>query len=107
MIEIHVPHYRHDTFWADPTHVRAFNYLTFQMMSKKQNDIWIENRANYTMLAYVMEIDFEIEEALQVYDSQWVQKINDGVISKEKLQMLADHNWNVAKELHFKLRAVK
>ena len=54
MIEIHVPHFRHDTWWSDPTHVRAFTPLTFWMMSKKQNDEWIAKRANYTMLAHVM-----------------------------------------------------
>ncbi len=32
IIEIHVPHFRHDTFWSDPTHVRAFTPLTFEMM---------------------------------------------------------------------------
>ena len=29
LLEIHVPHVRHDTYWSDPTHVRAFAPLTF------------------------------------------------------------------------------
>ena len=67
-IEIHVPHYRHDTWWSVPTHVRAFTPLTFHMMSKRQNDEWIAKEANYTMLAYLMRVDFEVIEAVQVYD---------------------------------------
>ena len=58
LIEIHVPHYRHDTWWSDPTHVRAFTPLTFRMMSRKQCDEWIARRANYTMLAHLMGVDF-------------------------------------------------
>mgnify|MGYP003394408000 FL=1 len=75
IIEIHVPHFRHDTWWSDPTHVRAFTPLTFRMMSKKQNDEWIAKRANYTMLAHLMQVDFEIEQAVQVYDPLWSRKV--------------------------------
>ena len=107
IIEIHVPHFRHDTWWSDPTHVRAFTPLTFRMMSKKQNDEWIAKRANYTMLAHVMKVDFEITEALQVYEPQWWQKVQAGELSQDKLRAMADQQWGVVKELQVKLKAVK
>lgn len=107
VIEIHVPHVKHNTYWSDPTHVRGFTLLTFEMMSKKKNDEWISQRANYTMLAYVMHVDFEIVEGLQIYDPKWWQKFEQGTISKEELQEQADQSWGVVKELRFKLRAVK
>ena len=98
---------RHDTWWSDPTHVRAFTPLTFRMMSKKQNDEWIAKRANYTMLAHVMKVDFEITEALQVYEPQWWQKVQAGALSQDKLRAMADQQWGVVKELQVKLKAVK
>ena len=107
IIEIHVPHFRHDTWWSDPTHVRAFTPLTFRMMSKKQNDEWIAKRANYTMLAHVMQVDFEIVEALQVYDPLWWQKVQTGELTQDQLRAMADQQWGVVKELQVKLRAVK
>jgi predicted SAM-dependent methyltransferase len=107
IIEIHVPHFRHDTWWSDPTHVRAFTPLTFRMMSKKQNDEWIAKRANYTMLAHVMQVDFEIAEALQVYEPMWWQKVQAGELSQEQLRAMADQQWGVVKELQVKLKAVK
>lgn len=107
VIEIHVPHFKHDTWWSDPTHVRAFTPLTFQMMSKRQNDEWIAKKANYTMLAYLMQVDFEIIEAVQVYDPNWVQQLESGNITKEQLRALAVNQWGVVKELHIRLRAVK
>jgi predicted SAM-dependent methyltransferase len=106
-IEIHVPHYRHDTWWSDPTHVRAFNLLTFKMMSKRQNDEWIANKANYTMLAHVMGVDLEVAEAVQVYDQAWWQQVEQGKISKEQLRAMAETQWGVVKELQVKLRVVK
>ena len=107
VLEIHVPHYRHDTWWSDPTHVRAFTPLTFQMMSKKQNDVWIANKANYTMLAYVMKIDFEVDKAIQVYDPVWYKQVNEGKITQEEIRTLAQTQWGVAKELQVVLRAMK
>ncbi len=107
IIEIHVPHFRHDTWWSDPTHVRAFTLLTFKMMSRKQNDEWIRQRANYTMLAHVMYVDFEVVEALQVYDQAWWKKVEAGELTQDQLRANGDTLWGVVKELQFKIRVVK
>jgi len=107
LLEIHVPHYRHETYWSDPTHVRPFTYLTFQMMSKRQNDEWIAQRANYTMLAYLIGVDFEIRSAVQVYDPTYVTALNEGRISKEEVRRRAEIDWGVVRELKFELAAVK
>jgi predicted SAM-dependent methyltransferase len=107
VVEIHVPHYSHLTFWADPTHVRGFTDLTFRMMSKKQNDIWIANRANYSMLAYMMDVDFDMTHASQVYDPQWLKREQSGEITREQLRQAAQTNWGVVKELHVTIKAVK
>ena len=107
IVEIHVPDYRHNTYWSDPTHVRAFTGLTFKMMSKRQNDEWISRKANYTMLAYLMQVDFEVAEALQVYEPAWWQKVESGQITREQLRTLADTQWGVVKELQVKMKATK
>lgn len=107
LVEIHVPHVRHDTFWSDPTHVRAFTPLTFTMMSKRQNRIWMERRANYTMLAFLMEVDFEVETVVQTYDPAWQAKLDAGELTREALREAAAERWNVARELQVRLRAVK
>lgn len=107
IIEIHVPHFRHDTYWSDPTHVRAFTPLTFQMMSKAQNDIWIATKANYSMIAYALGVDFELAEASQVYDQSWLAREAAGEFTRAELRALAAERWGVVKELHVKLRAIK
>jgi predicted SAM-dependent methyltransferase len=107
VVEIHVPHFRHDTFWSDPTHVRGFTPVTFQMMSKRQNRRWMESHANYTMLAFLVDVDFEIETVVQTYDPRWQAKFDAGEISREELREAALERWNVARELQVRLRAVK
>jgi ubiquinone/menaquinone biosynthesis C-methylase UbiE len=107
IIEIHVPHFRHDTWWSDPTHVRAFTPVTFLMMSKKQNDIWISQHANYTMLSYALEVDFEVVKVAQIYDPVWAAKAKSGEISKERLRVLANEKWGVVKELQLQIKAIK
>ena len=107
VIEIQVPHFRHDTYWSDPTHVRAFTPLTFQMMSKAQNDKWIAAKANYSMIAYALGVDFELAEASQVYDQGWLAREAAGEFTRAELRVLAAERWGVVKELHVKLRAIK
>lgn len=107
ILEIQVPHFKHDTWWSDPTHVRAFTPLTFRMMSRKQNDQWIASGANYTMLAHLMQVDFEIEQASQVYDPAWWAKVQGNELSNQQLRVLAEQQWGVVKELHFRLKVIK
>jgi SAM-dependent methyltransferase len=107
ILEIHVPHVRHDTFWSDPTHVRAFTPLTFQMMSKRQNRAWMEARANFTMLAFVMDVDFELETIVQSYDSAWAARIESGELTLDFVREQAKSLWNVARELQVRLKVVK
>ena len=107
IIEIHVPHFRHDTFWSDPTHVRAFTPLTFQMMSRAQNDEWIRRKANYSMIAYDMEIDLEIVNGMQVYDNYWINAEASGKVTREELRQIAQEKNNVIKELQITLKAIK
>ena len=107
LLEIHVPHLRHESFWSDPTHVRAFTPMTFQMMSKRQNEIWMEQGANYTMLAVIMGVEFKVEEIVQIYMPKWQAKVDAGEMAKAELRDKAERNWNVAKELQVRLRAVK
>lgn len=106
-VEIHVPHFRHETFYADPTHVRAFTPLTFQMMSKRQNEEWVKARANYSMIALMYEIDFEVISLQVVYDPRWFKRVEEGELTRDQLRAAAESQFGIIKELHARLRAVK
>jgi len=77
------------------------------MMSRAQNDIWIKDRANYSMIAYAMDVDFETVWAAHIYDDLWLQRENSGEFNREELRKMAAERWGVIRELQVKLRAVK
>ncbi len=107
LLEIHVPHVRHDTFWSDPTHVRAFTPLTFRMLSKRQNLEWVANRANYSMIALMIGVDFEVESVTEHFDPRVMQAIEAGTVTREQASAQAASSWNIVRELRATLRAVK
>jgi predicted SAM-dependent methyltransferase len=107
IIEIHVPHFSHWSFWSDPTHVRGFTDTTFRMMSKKQNDLWKARGEGYSMLAYMMNVDFDLVEAVQVYDQAWLRREQVGEITRSQLREAALANWGVVRELQIKISPVK
>ena len=106
-LEVHVPHVRHDTYWSDPTHVRAFTPLTFQMLSKRQNREWVAARANYTMLALLMDVDFELVSIVQVYDPRIIERLNSGALTVEQARDIGMREWNAIRELQVVMRPVK
>ncbi|WP_028465400.1 class I SAM-dependent methyltransferase [Nisaea denitrificans] len=107
IFRISVPFYMHPTFYTDPTHVRSFTSGTFKMMSKKVNKDWMERNVNATMLAFMLDIDFETIEISYKYDSAWAKKLNDNEISKEDLLEIAQERWGVIQELNVVLKACK
>lgn len=77
------------------------------MMSKKVNKDWMERNVNATMLAFMLDIDFETIEISYKYDSAWAKKLNDNEISKEDLLEIAQERWGVIQELNVVLKACK
>jgi predicted SAM-dependent methyltransferase len=106
-IEIKVPHPRHDEFANDPTHVRAILAEQFQLFSKAANKKWQEQSYANTPLADYLDVDFETEDIQWTPDDIWVQKLQAGKISSSDLAEMAQHQYNILKEIHITLKVVK
>lgn len=106
-IEIKVPHPRHDEFANDPTHVRAILAEQFQLFSKAANKKWQEQGYANTPLADYLDVDFETEDIRWTPDDIWVQKLQAGKISSSDLAKMAQHQYNILKEIHITLKVVK
>lgn len=104
---IFVPHHLHPNFFADPTHVRAFTPLTFAMMSKRLNRAWAAAGENVTMLALMLDIDFEIVSHDHTLDSRWAEKVQSGRMTREDLLERAEYTPGILHELRVVLRCVK
>jgi hypothetical protein len=106
-VRIHVPHPRHDDFINDPTHVRAITPELLFLFSQRQNRIWRENKASNTLLAFYLDVDFEVKKASLVLDPRYADALARGQIQEGQLDELARSYNNVVREYAIILEAVK
>lgn len=107
IIQVTVPHPRHDTFLADPTHVRPITPLMFSLFSKKLNREWSEHGYASTPLALYHGVDFEVESSTYVLEDQYARHMSEGGHGEVELQRLLRTYNNVAAEICIHLRVVK
>ena len=70
-IRISVPHFRHDSFFDDPTHVRAITPGGLQLFSKRLNREWAEKKYANTPFGLYLDIDFELEKIDVTPSDDW------------------------------------
>ena len=104
-VEILVPHYRHANYFSDPTHVRVITEATFHLLSKKKNDEWIERKANYSMLAYDMKVNFEVIQVELVPSNEYTKFFPN--VTKEQRLLDGSFKMNVYKEMRILLKVIK
>jgi predicted SAM-dependent methyltransferase len=100
IIDVHVPHPRHDYFLGDPSHVRPITIEMMNRFSKKYNDTE-KTSTGSTLFAYVYDVDFEIfhtEYHLETYFKEMIQGKTE-----EEVNMMARLYNNVIQEIHFKM----
>jgi hypothetical protein len=107
VVQINVPHPRHDTFIADPTHVRPVTDMTLTLFDRRLNDEWYSMGAANTPFAHYLDVDFEITQAEITLEDVYLQRCQSGEISEAQVfEMLRTQN-NIASELKFTLRVHK
>lgn len=76
IIHIEVPHYRHDDFFGDPSHVRPFTIETFKMFSKKYNQFCIDQYGASSPFGIRLDVDFEVIDWDYLYDAEYMDLLN-------------------------------
>jgi cyclopropane fatty-acyl-phospholipid synthase-like methyltransferase len=103
MIDIVVPHHRHDQFANDPTHRRAITPDGLWLFSKKYNNSWKDSAAS--RLAYYYGVDFEVADVTNIPDPLYIP-VFTGKTVEEVEQYMHEHN-NIIKEVNIKLVVIK
>lgn len=98
VINIEVPHYRHDDFFGDPSHCRPFTIDTFKMFSKKYNEFSIEHYGSSSAFALRLNVDFEIIDWDYYYDADYVGILNS-FTSNEDRQLFIKTSSNVIRTI--------
>lgn len=104
-IDIRVPHPRHDSFLADPTHRRPITPLGLQLFSKKFNDECRRTGAASSRLGHFFNVDFEILDWNYIPEDKYREILADK--PREYIEQYIDERCNVVSEIYIKLVVVK
>jgi hypothetical protein len=107
LLNIAVPHPRHDDFITDPTHVRAITPRGMEMFSKKKNREWIQGGYANSPLGLYLNVDFEIVNSTFYLDSVWANRLNKKACHEKDVYSAMNQFLNVVKEIRMVLKAVK
>lgn len=105
VIDVRVPHFRHDFFHDDPTHRRPITPGGLQLFSKKYNQICREQHSASSRLGDYFNVDFEIHSIRQVLSRRYAEHVK-GMAQSDLERLIAEHS-NVVEEFHIQLKVVK
>jgi hypothetical protein len=69
IIKIEVPHWEHDTFIHDPTHVRAVTPVGIAMFDQGRNQHDLVSNGRETKLGFMCKVDFEMQAVNYGFDN--------------------------------------
>ncbi len=107
IVQINVPHPRHDNFINDPTHVRIVTPELLSLFSKKNNLTWRETGAPNTQLALRLNVDFDILHVDVTPDEKYTKLIGDGFYGADEIFDLSRKYNNVISEYKIVLKVNK
>ena len=107
IIDIFVPHPRHDNFLSDPTHVRPITSLCLKLYDLEINNHWIKINAANSPLAIIHKVNFKIIDTVYYLEDNYKKLLEEKKISKDDLDFHVKHYNNVITQIHFKLKVIK
>ncbi len=107
LIEIHVPHPRHDHFLWDPTHVRPITVEGLLMFDKQTNLQWIQDNSANTPLAIYLGVDFRIDKVNYLPDPVVQKQLESGEITVPVFLSLLRTQNNICQQIDIDWRVVK
>lgn len=105
IIDVRVPHPRHDTFLIDPTHKRPIYPHTLDMFSKIRNKRDIDAGGCETPIGFINDIDMVVVDHNFILDEYWIPKFQK--MTEEDCEHIARSMNNVVLEIGIKLKVIK
>lgn len=106
IIDVQVPHPRHDYFLGDLTHVRAITVENIRHLSKT----WCQTQgyinSSWSGLAKQLNVDFEIISYNYILDESFKQLIQN-ITDTNQIDYMARTMNNTITEIHFQLMVLK
>ena len=106
-IKIIVPHFRHQFFYDDPTHVRVVTPLGLQLFSQKLNKLWVEQGAANSPLGLYLDINFELKQTVIKPSNDWFRLHPDKNVDVKLLQQESNIYNNLIEQYDMLLEVIK
>ena len=107
LINISVPHPRHDDFISDPTHVRPITVTGLSLFDKAQNEECERIGATNTPLGLIHNLNFKIESVSYKIEDDIMSKFKEGQIDQQRFDFMIKHYNNIIKQIDIKWRVIK
>ena len=107
IINIIVPHPRHDDYISDPTHVRPITVLGLSLYDQELNKKWEKDGNSNTPLGIIHGVNFKIKNVNITLDKKYENLYKEGKIKSEELNDIANKYNNVIKALKIIWEVVK
>lgn len=110
IIDVVVPHHRHDCFLNDPTHRRPITIEGMKLFSKKHNDYCVAVGDGSSRLGHNYDVDFEITDFKYNIDPLYQPMLADmksGSDEERQFQLALRERNNMIVDVHFSMTVVK
>ena len=107
LIDITIPHPRHDDFLSDPTHVRPITILGLELYDKELNKKWYKEKSANSPLALIHNVNFKIVKTTIILEKKYQELYESKKINHEQLSDYISKYNNVIKETHYELKVLK
>jgi predicted SAM-dependent methyltransferase len=107
LILITVPHPRHDSFLADPTHVRVVTLDGLALFSKPLNYEWKHLGYANSPLGLYLDVDFEIIDTQIYLEEPWQSRYQCGELTEAEVLQSARQFNNIIKQTSIHLKVIK
>lgn len=98
VIDVRVPHPRHDTFLIDPSHKRPIYPHTLDMFSKTRNKRDIDAGGCETPIGFIYDVDMYVTNQMPILDDYWKPQFQQ--MTEEQCEHTARTFNNVIIEYH-------
>ncbi len=106
-VHIVVPHFRHEYFYDDPTHVRIVTPLGLQLFSKRLNNKWAEEGAANSPLGLYLNINFELKNTVIKPSQDWFRLHPEKNVDVKLLQQESAIYNNLIEQYEMILEVIK
>ena len=107
IIFIKIPHYRHEYFFDDPTHVRVVTPNGLRLFSQRINRETIERGGSNSLLGINLGVDFEIIQIKRKPGKDWLKLHPNGLDDSDQINLETSIYNNLIEEYEIQLEVIK